>query len=75
MSIAAQKLLKEFRSLTGPEQRELAAVIATEVRSTEIAEKVRVLEEVTGKYRYDAQGTADLDEAWAEGILHDKRAE
>ena len=75
MSSLAEKILKEFRLLPGSEQRELAAVIATEVGLADTAERLRVLEEVTTKYRAEAESATNLDDAWVEGVLRDKRAE
>ena len=73
MSNLALKILAEFRSLPAAEQAEVAEAVAAEVRGLDVAGRLRVLEEITSKYRSDPAAPANLDDAWAEGILSSKR--
>ena len=73
MSNLALKILAEFRALPAAEREELAEAVAAEVRGPEVAGRLRVLEEITSKYRSAEAAPANLDDAWADGILPSKR--
>ena len=73
MSNLALKILAEFRSLPAVEQEEVAAAVTAEVRGADAAGRLRVLDEITSKYRSEEPAPGNLDDAWAEGILPSKR--
>ena len=73
MSNLALKILAEFRELPVAEREEVATAIAAEVRGADAVERLRLLEEVTSKYRSEETASANLDDTWAEAILASKR--
>lgn len=73
MSDLALKILAEFRSLPAAEQAEVATAVTAEVRGAAEAGRLRVLEEITSRYRCEEGVPDSLDDTWVEGILPSKR--
>lgn len=73
MSNLALKILAEFRALPEAEQREVASLLTAEVGVDNPSDSLRLLEEITAKYRSADAADATLDDAWAETILASKR--
>ena len=73
MSNLALRILAEFRSLPAAEQRELATMVSTEISGADVAERLRLLSEITSKYRSEESPSENLDDAWAEAIVSAKR--
>lgn len=73
MSSLALKILAEFRELPVAEREAVATAIAEEVRGADVGGRLRLLEELTTKYRCNEAPSGNLDDAWADGILPAKR--
>ena len=77
MSGPTLRILDQFRALPPEEQQHLAAIIMAELRpahgAEQVAERLRLLDEVTASYRSESPRPDNLDDAWADAILTSKR--
>ncbi len=71
MSELALKILAEFRALAPSERAEVAATVNREF-DADAAERLRILEEITSRYRSEGDAPASLHEEWVDGILPSK---